>query len=78
MKEETNICHALDCDKEVEAPKRKYCDNKCKQTVKYAVKMGRQCTVCQKQIKKPKPIVGGMDPVCFRKACRATHYGDES
>lgn len=62
-------CIAIGCDESLGPNQTKYCSNRCKQAVKYAVNHGRQCAKCGKEIKKPVPVLGGYKRTCHRKAC---------
>ena len=59
-------CKAIGCDEELTGRKVDYCSNRCKQKVKYAIKTGRQCRVCRKEIKRPVPVLGGFRETCGR------------
>jgi hypothetical protein len=70
-------CKAPDCDKELEGGHTKFCGNRCKQSSKYAVKMGKQCKSCYRHITKPVPKMGGFNRYCRRtEKCRVLHDMD--
>jgi hypothetical protein len=67
-------CSALNCDEDLTGKKAMYCSHRCKQTVKYAIKNGRQCRYCHRPINKPVPALGGYNQYCRRTAkCRELH-----
>lgn len=67
QKHEVERCVVCGCRLHGQATK--YCSNACKQTSKYARKMGRECRHCHKPIKEPVPILGGFSQECARKGC---------
>ena len=74
MTDKPRKCMALNCDETLPPDRPKYCSNRCKQAVKYAVKTGRQCKQCGSVITKPKPVMGGFNQYCRRTAaCREKH-----
>lgn len=62
-------CGAIDCDAELGGRQSRFCSNRCKQAVKYAVSKGEQCKACLKPIRKPIPVLGGFSQYCDRKRC---------
>lgn len=69
MKEVKRTCKV--CNAELEAPKRLWCNNRCKQEAKYEQSKGLRCKYCHKPMK-PVAVLGGMKQDCDRKRCIAT------
>lgn len=65
-------CKCPGCTNKLTANKSKYCSNRCKQAVKYAVQTGRLCAACH-QPNKPEQLPNGkFRKFCRREACTAT------